>query len=73
MNDCLLVDRSTKYSLKTVLLHIGNGKLSVTISHAVNMKETYISMRDILKCNAWDKQKWELCGDLKVTASLTGF
>lgn len=39
----LFID-SSKKSLKAVLLHNGNTKSSIPLSHAVDMKETYESM-----------------------------
>jgi hypothetical protein len=45
---CLFID-SSKLSLKAVLLHYGNKFLSVPVSHATNMKESYENMKPLLE------------------------
>lgn len=63
---------SSKLSLKAVLLHIGNGKPSIPIAHAVNTKETYDTMVKLLKCIKYEEHDWKICSDLKVVAMLCG-
>lgn len=67
----LFIDASTA-SLKAVLLHNGNEKPSIPVAHIVNMKESYESMQLILNKIGYDKYKWQLCGDLKVSAIILG-
>lgn len=62
----LFIDGS-KYSLKALLLHNGNKKPSIPIAHAVNTKENYESMSEILTLLKYDDHKWKICGDLKVS------
>jgi len=67
----LFID-SSKVSLKVVLLHNGNKFPSFPLAHAVNMKESYESMKLLLGKITYDEFKWKLCGDLKVVALLLG-
>ena len=67
----LFID-SSKVSLKVVLLHNGNKYPSVPLAQAVNMKESYESMKLLLGTIKYDEFKWKLCGDLKVVALLLG-
>jgi len=67
----LFID-SSKASLKAVLIHNGNIRPSVPIFHAVDMKETYDSMKAILTAIKYDKYCWNICGDLKVIGLLMG-
>ena len=62
----------SKVSLKVVLLHNENKFPSVPLAHAVNMKESYESMKLLLGKIKYDEFKWKLCGDLKVVALLLG-
>lgn len=61
----LFIDGS-KYSLKALLLHNGNKKPSIPIAHAINTKENYESMTEILTLLKYNDHKWKICGDLKV-------
>ena len=65
----LFIDLS-KVSLKVVLLHNRNRFHSVPLAHAVNMKESYESIKLLLGKIKYDEFKWKLCGDLKVVALL---
>jgi hypothetical protein len=67
----LFID-SSKASLKAVLLHNGNEKPSVPIAHAVGLKETYDSMKLILKVINYSEHNWNICADLKVVSLLLG-
>ena len=67
----LFID-SSKASLKAILLHNGNTKPSVPLFHAVDLKETYNSMKQILTAIQYDKFSWNICGDLKVIGLLMG-
>jgi hypothetical protein len=42
------------------------------LAHAANMKETYESMKLMLKKIKYDEFKWKLCDDLNVVAMLLG-
>ena len=63
---------SSKASLKSVLLHNGNRYASIPIGHSVYLKETYKNMKILLRKIKYDKDKWMLCGDLKVLSMLLG-
>jgi hypothetical protein len=67
----LFID-SSKASLKAVLLHNGNEKPSVPIAHAVGLKETYDSMKLILKVINYSEHNWNICADLKVVSLVLG-
>lgn len=67
----LFID-SSKASLKAVLLHNGNQNPSVPIATAVGMKETYDSMKILLKLTNYAYHNWSICGDLKVIGLLLG-
>ncbi|ESO03076.1 hypothetical protein HELRODRAFT_173956 [Helobdella robusta] len=67
----LFID-SSKVSLKAVLLHNGNVKPSIPVAHAVVMKETYESMKTLLKVIKYTDHNWDISGDLKVVALLLG-
>lgn len=67
----LFID-SSNTSLKAVLLHNGNEKPSVPIAHAVGMKETYQSMKMILKAINYKSYQWQIVADLKVVALILG-
>jgi hypothetical protein len=58
----------SKVSLKAVLLHNGNKYPSVPLAHAVNVKESYESMKLLLEKIQYEKYKWNICADLTVTA-----
>jgi len=53
-----------------VLLNKGSRFPSVPLAYAVNMKESYESMKLLLGEIHYDEFKWKLCGDLKFVALL---
>jgi len=55
---------SSKVSLKLVLLHNRDRFPSFPLAHAVNMKESYESIKLLLGKIKCDEFKWKLCGDL---------
>ena len=65
----LFIDAS-KTSLKAVLLHNGNTKPSVGLAYAVNMKESYESIKTLLEAIEYSKYSWNICGNLKVISLL---
>lgn len=67
----LFID-SNKQSLKAILLHNGNKKPSIPIAHAVDTKETYEVMDNLLKCLNYERHDWKVCADLKVIGILCG-
>ena len=67
----LFVD-SSKVSIKAVLLHNGNVLPSIPVAHAFGIKESYISMKQLLQYLKYDTYKWNICADLKVIAPLLG-
>ena len=50
---------SSKVSLKLVLLHNGNIFPSAPLAHAINMKESYESMKLLLGKIKYDEFKWK--------------
>ena len=58
--DCRLFIDFSKASLKSVLLHNGNEKPSITLEHAVGMKETCDSMKLILDLIGYERYKWNI-------------
>jgi len=67
----LFID-SPKLSLKAVLLHNGNTLPSIPGGHSVHNKESYENMAILMEAINYDKFKWHICGELKVTTSLLG-
>lgn len=67
----LFID-SSKLSLKAVLLHNTNYLSSVPVGHAVHMKESYDNVKNLLHSIDYNKFQWQLCGDLKIVAILSG-
>ena len=65
----LFID-SSNVSLKVFLIHNGNRFLSVPLTHATNMKESYENVKLLLGKIKYDDFKWKLCGDPKVVALL---
>jgi len=63
---------SSKLSLKAVLLHTGKTLPSIPVGHSVHNKESYENMKILMEAINYDKFKWQICGDLKVIASLLG-
>jgi len=55
-----------------VLLHNGNRFPSFPLGRAANMKESYKSMKLLLRNIKYDEVKWKLCRVLKVGALLLG-
>jgi len=58
-------------SLKAVLLHNGNTLPSIPVGHSVH-NEYYENMKILMEAINYDKFKWQICGDLNVTALLLG-
>ncbi|UYV78509.1 hypothetical protein LAZ67_16001816 [Cordylochernes scorpioides] len=56
----LFID-SSKVSLNAVLLHNGNKFPSVPIAQTFNMKESYESMKLLLKKVEYDRYSWKIC------------
>lgn len=71
-NEWRLFIDSSKDSLKAVLLHNGNKKPSIPIAHAVNVKETYEIIAELLEYINYKNHQWKVCSDLKVVAILCG-
>lgn len=67
----LFIDGS-KYSIKAVLLHIGNQKPSVPVAFVIGMKEEYDVMKDILNLIQYKNFNFKIVVDLKVVAILMG-
>ena len=61
---------SSKRSLKAVLLHNGNTKLSVPVAHSVHLKQSYGSIKTLLNAIKYSSYKCKICGDLKVIGIL---
>lgn len=54
------------------MLHNGNKIPSIRLAHAVDLKESYESMSQILNSINFDAYKWQICGDVKVIGLLLG-
>lgn len=67
----LFIDASL-YSIKAVLLHIGNIMPSIPVAHSVILRETYENLSFILNCLHYKEHEWLICADLKVVAILNG-
>ena len=67
----LFIDGSVQ-SLKAVLVHNGNEQPSIPIVYARNCKETYQSIKTILRLINYCQHNWLLCCDLKIVAILMG-
>ena len=57
---------SSKRSLNAVLLHNGNVRCSIPITHSVHLKESYESNEVLLNAMQYNAYNWSICGDLKV-------
>jgi len=67
----LFID-SSKLSLKALLLHNGNTLPSIPVGHSVHSNELYENLKILMEAINYNKFKWQICGDLKVTALLLG-
>ncbi|XP_076037944.1 uncharacterized protein LOC143030832 [Oratosquilla oratoria] len=67
----LFIDGSL-YSIKAVLLHIGNTMPSVPVAYSVILRETYENLAFILDRISYKEHEWLICADLKVVAILNG-
>ena len=67
----LFID-SSKTSLKAVLLHNGNIHPSIPVAHAVQLKETYETIKLLLDALQYPKYSWKICGDLKIKSLILG-
>lgn len=63
---------SSKRSLKAVLLYKDKTVTPIPIAISSNTKESYESMRMILKAVKYQEHVWKICADLKVVTLLTG-
>lgn len=74
MNLCFRIKLSSGDCLLTlpVLLFDVNEQPSVSVSHAINMKESNKNMRILLKCIKYEDLKFSNCADLKVVALFSG-
>ena len=61
----LFIDGSVS-SLKAVLLHVSNRKPSIPLAMGINMKESYETLKDIVKKIKYYENKWKICCDLKI-------
>ena len=67
----LFID-SSKASLEAVLLNNGNIHPFIPVAHAVQLKETYETMKLLLDAFQYPKYSWKICGGLKVTSLILG-
>ena len=59
--------------MKAILLHNGNKLPSIPVAHAVEMKETYENVKQLLSDIKYDDHKWKICCDLKMVVIILGF
>ena len=69
--DWRLFINSSKLSLTAVLLHNGNTLPSIPVGHSED-SESYENMKILMEAINYGKFKRQICGDLKVIASLFG-
>lgn len=67
----LFID-GNKRSIKVVLLHNGNTKPSIPIAYAVNIKESYDTMKEIIALIQYRRFNFKIVADYKVIAFLMG-
>jgi hypothetical protein len=67
----LFID-SFKVSLKAFLLYIENELPSIHVAHALGIKESDDSMKQLLQYIQYHTYKWNICVDLKVIALFLG-
>ena len=67
----LFIDGS-KFSIKAVLLHIGNKLPSIPIAYSRTMKETYQNLQTIFEKVQYNSYQWLVCADMKVVSILLG-
>ena len=67
----LFID-SSKLSLKAVLLLNGNQHPCIPVGHAVQMKETYENLKQLLNKLEYRNYGWHSCDDLKVVSLFMG-
>ena len=53
-------------------MHNGNTLPSIPVGYAIDMKEMYDNIMQLLQYTHYDKHQWSLCGDLKVVALVMG-
>ena len=58
--------------MKAVLLHIGNKVASISIAHAVVLKESYLDIKYLLDALCYNPHQWKICSDLKIISILLG-
>lgn len=71
-NDWRLFIDGNKTSVKAVLLHNGNEKPSIPVAYAVNIKESYDTMKDVLSLIQYRRFNFQIVADYKVIAFLMG-
>ena len=65
------MDSNTK-SFKAVLLHNENIYPLLPMAHSVHFKEKYNDIKIVLEALNYQKYNWEVIGDFKIIAILTG-
>ena len=68
---CLFMDSSI-FSLKALLLHIGNEKSSIPIACGSHMKEIYENLNNLMGKIQYANHSWKICVDQKVISMLLG-
>lgn len=62
----------TEWSLKCVLLHIGNEYIAVPTGHSPTLKEEYGTIKTVLDLTKYDEHNWYICVDPKMVNFLLG-
>ena len=63
---------SSKASLKAVILHNGNIHPFIPVANAVQLKETYETMKLLLDAHQYPKYSWKIFGGLTITSLILG-
>ena len=67
-----LFNDSSSKSLKAVLLHNGNKLPFIPLAHSAHLKRDYSSINLLIEALKYDQYGWEVIGDFKMIALLTG-
>jgi predicted nucleic acid-binding Zn ribbon protein len=67
-----ILNDSSKWSLKAILLHNSKVLASIPLAHSTKLSESYETLKLVLEKIKYHEHEWQICGDLKVTGLLLG-